>query len=201
MRMRPDPNFVHQFQWEIDRWVFRYRQKGTPVQVTKAEAEMLIRQHARRLATLSQVLAIAIIGGGLACAIFPKLLWIIIPTWGAGLIILVPRYHQWAYDEVTRHLSERPAIGMKLDFNGQLMRRIEALRWRDLWVALIWFGLIGGPTLARAGTRLSDWPLILMDMIILTVLLMVLVIKWGQRERQRLHEHNIEEMRRTREWR
>jgi hypothetical protein len=33
------------------------------------------------------------------------------------------------------------------------------------------------------------------------VLLVVIVIKWGQRERRRLHERNIDEMRRTREWR
>ena len=201
MRLRPDPHFVHQFQWEVDRWVFRYRQKGAPVHVTKAEAEVLIRQHARRLAIFAQIVVLSVIGATVLCAAFPKSAWMIFPTAAAALFIGLPRYQKWAFDDVTRHLQDRPAIGMKLDFNGQLMRRIEALRWRDLLIALVWFGLIGGPTLARAGTRLSDLPFVLIDMAVLTVLLVVIVIKWGQRERRRLHERNIEEMRRTREWR
>jgi hypothetical protein len=201
MRMRPDPHFVHQFQWEVDRWVFRYRQKGAPVQVSKAEAEMLIRQHARRHAIFGQIVVLSVIGAAVLCAAFPKSAWMIFPTCAAALFVGLPRYQKWAYADVTRHLQERAPIGMKLDFNGQLMRRIEALSWRDLVVALVWFALMGGPTLARAGTRLSDLPLVLIDMAVLTVLLVVIVIKWGQRERRRVHERITEEMRRAREWR
>jgi len=45
---RSSEQFEKQFRWEVDRWVFRFRQRGTPVEVTELERDRLIARHVQR---------------------------------------------------------------------------------------------------------------------------------------------------------
>jgi len=181
--------------------VFRYMHGGEPVEVSKAEAEMLIFRHRQRQEVFKRIVVLTMIGMVVFVLAFPRLAWLLPVAWIGGLIFGMPAYYQWAYKDLTKHLQQRPSIGMKLDFSGRFIRRVEMVRWRDLGLAFAGFAVISGPTLARAGTRFSDWPMLLIDMVVLTLLLLTLVIKWGQGERRRMHERNLEEMRRLRDWR
>jgi len=52
---RSSQAFEGQFRWEVDRWVFRYRQRGTPVEVSELEREHLIAVHKARLASAARL--------------------------------------------------------------------------------------------------------------------------------------------------
>src|ERR1044071_9412634 len=43
-----------QFRWEVDRWVFRYRQRGTPVEVTEWERDRLVARHIERTKSVTR---------------------------------------------------------------------------------------------------------------------------------------------------
>ena len=54
--MAGDRAFENQFQWEVDRWVFRNRHRGEPIEVTPEERDRIIGLHRQRMATGARII-------------------------------------------------------------------------------------------------------------------------------------------------
>lgn len=131
---RSSAPFENQFRWEVDRWVFRFRQRGTPVEVTGLERDRLVARHIQRSKTIMRVW----FGGIFAAAFLIGPAMKLVPSgilaagyFGTSVLLMVGlRY--WADQAVTLHLRKRLPIGEKLGFFGAWMMRAEVTPWPQL---------------------------------------------------------------------
>lgn len=84
--MRGDRSFEQQFQWEVDRWVFRYRHRGGPIEVTREERDRLVGRHEARMLFGSRLLKLGIFAIFALCFAFPGaigvlFIWMIVVKW------------------------------------------------------------------------------------------------------------------------
>lgn len=186
--------FEKQFRWEVDRWVFRFRQRGTPVEVTEIERDRLVARHIHRTKTVTR----AWIGGVLAAGAltvpllrFDQIAPYIVPLYFALAVTLRFVLAYWADQAVTLHLRERLPIGEKLGLFGTWMMRAEVTPWPQL--------LLGCAAIASAGAlifgvpadqfgQMERWTSIaVVSLAAVTVALLItvkLMVDWRERRRQ-----------------
>ena len=132
---RSSQAFEAQFRWEVDRWVFRYRQRGTPVEVSELERDHLIAVHKARLATaarlsIATMIAMAFIAGlGLQRVTGTK---VMAAAYFGSVVMITLGLNHWATQAVTLHLRKRRPVGEKLGFLGAWMMRVEAMTWSEV---------------------------------------------------------------------
>ena len=134
-------HFAAQFQWEVDRLVFRHRQRGDPVEVEEEERDRLIERFQARSKLAGRGTFIAIAGGaffynGFATWVKNPLL-LLVPMYG-GLMITVFLLRRWAFDGTTEHLRKRTVIGERLGVAGGYLRAIAAVPARRIWGSLLY---------------------------------------------------------------
>lgn len=201
--MRGDRSFEQQFRWEVDRWVFRYRLRGDPIEVTKEERDRLIYGHKQRQALGKRTAKLSVLGAFLFVFLFPTYGYLVpIAAW-IGILFWVPIYYQWAYNDLTRHLRKRAPIGLRLGWLGQLAMRAESLSWRHLLAAITYLGLVSWMTASGIGGLRTAMGLafIALDVVIGAILLWIVLMKWAQHEEVRLHDEKMDAIRRARELR
>jgi cytochrome c biogenesis protein CcdA len=190
---RQSQAFEAQFRWEVDRWVFRYRQRGTPVEVTELERERLIAVHRARLATAARLtivtmFAIAFTAGlGLQNVVGTKLMAL---AYFGSVLMITLGLNYWATQAVTLHLQKRRPVGEKLGFLGAWMMRVEAMTWGEVIA-----GCFAAPLCVLIGAtmneglsvayRLSVYALAAFAVLIMTLVVVVkLMVDWRERRRR-----------------
>jgi hypothetical protein len=116
----------------------------------------------------------------------PIIVWV-------GMMIGLPLLSYWADNDVTAHLRRRTPIGLLLGLAGRIARRAQALRWRDLICGIAYLAIVIGLTLPTLGTlKAGAIAYLLFGGAIGVLLLWMLLMKWAQRERDRLHDEQID---------
>ena len=129
---RADRSFEQQFQWEVDRWVFRYRHRGDPIEVTREERDRLVGRHEAWVLFCHRVFKLGILAILALCFAFPRQgAWIAVGAYGS-ILVFIPLFSRWAYHDVTAHLRKRAPIGMRLGIIGRMTRHAHAQSWRRL---------------------------------------------------------------------
>lgn len=188
--------FDLQFQWEVDRIVFRHRQSGVPVEVSAAERDFYQAVYAKRLGLLGRIMinsmlgcaALTIVGLFGLCigpaAYFPLVLII-------GMIIVIPFADRWSFNGTTKTLRDRPAIGEPLGRAGQNLRWLSKLPARELWGSLAYLLVISAllsPTIMKFDS--TGWfPLAVCGFLAL-LFVIALLAKGAQHERNRLRRES-----------
>ena len=186
--------FESQFRWEVDRWVFRFRQRGTPVEVTELERDRLVARHIQRTKTVTR----AWIGGILiAGTLTPPLLRFeqiapyIVPLYFALAVTLRFVLGYWADQAVTLHLRERLPIGEKLSLFGMWIMRAEVTPWPQLWLGSVAIAAAGALVFGLPEDQfgpLERWASIaVVGLAAVTVALLIIVksmVDWRERRRQ-----------------
>lgn len=199
--MRGDHSFEDQFQWEVDRWVFRYRHKGDPVEVTAEERDRLVGRHKARMLFGGRLLKLGFGVLVVLLMVFPKLAMALTVVTYAAIILGVPLFSRWAYSDVTSHLRRRVPIGMRLGVAGRMTRHAQAQSWSRLlgglgYLALLsWMTFVGQPGDAF---RLSY---LVLDAVIAVFLCWMIVAKWAEQTRDRMREEKLDDIRRARDLR
>ena len=190
--------FESQFRWEVDRWVFRFRQRGTPVEVTELERDRLVARHIQRTKTVTR----AWIGGVLAAGAltaplfrFDQIAPYIVPLYFALAVKLRFVLAYWADQAVTLHLRERLPIGEKLGLFGMWMMRTEVTPWPQLLLGCVATASAGALVLGLPEDQfapLERWAGIgVVTLAAVTVALLIIVklmVDWRERRRQAWRE-------------
>lgn len=137
---RSSEPFESQFRWEVDRWVFRFRQSGTPVEVSAAERERLIDRHIQRSKIMARAWFAGIFVAGIIASFGLQIEgakpYVAGGYFGSALMLMfMLRY--WADQGVTLHLRERRPIGEKLGVLGVWMMRAEVTSWPKLLLGAV----------------------------------------------------------------
>jgi len=199
--MRGDHSFDDQFQWEVDRWVFRYRHKGDPVEVTAEERDRLVGRHKARMLFGGRLFKLGLVVLVVWLMVFPKLAMALTVVGYGAILLGVPLFMHWAYSDVTSHLRKRMPIGMRLGIIGRMTRHARAQSWLRLLGGLAYLGLLGWMTLAGQPGDRFRLSYLLLDAAIAVFLCWMIVVKWAEHTRDRLREEKIEDIRRARDWR
>ena len=190
--------FENQFRWEVDRWVFRFRQRGTPVEVTELERDRLVARHIQRTKTVTR----AWIGGVLAAGAltapllrFDQIAPYIVPLYFALAVMLRFVLAYWADQAVTLHLRERLPIGEKLGLFGMWMMRAEVTPWPQLLLGSVAIaaagGLVFGLPQDQFGSLERGASIAVVTLAAVTVALLIIVklmVDWRERRRQAWRE-------------
>ena len=137
---RSSQPFESQFRWEVDRWVFRFRQRGTPVEVTAVERELLVARHIRRSKTGMRVWFAGVFASGFLVSFvlgLPGMKELAAACYFGSAVLLGFGLRYWADQAVTYHLTKRVPVGEKLGFFGGWMMRAEVTPWPQLLAACV----------------------------------------------------------------
>jgi hypothetical protein len=197
-----DRKFEQQFQWEVDRLVFRHRHGGDPIEVTQEERDRLVERHRWRMGVANKVLAVVILSSVLVIMIWPTKMHFVPVLSGVAVICWMPALNWWAYSDVTAGLRQRTPIGLRLGFGGRVARQAQALRWRDLLGGSAYLVVVSVLTAnALLTDRAQRLAFIALDLVIGALFAWMMLMKWAQRERDRLHDEKIDAIHRARELR
>ena len=185
--------FDAQFRWEVDRWVFRYRQRGTPVEVSELEREHLIAVHRRRLATAARLSIVTMFAMALLAGMGLQRLmgtpFMAVAYFGSVLMVTLG-LNYWATQAVTLHLQKRRPVGVKLGFLGAWMMRVEAMTWGEVIAGCLAAPLcvLIGATVDEGyslGYRFATYGLAAFAAGIMTLVVAVkLMVDWRERRRR-----------------
>jgi hypothetical protein len=195
--MRSDRSFEDQFQWEVDRWVFRYRHKGDPVEVTVKERDRLVERHKARMLFGARLLKLGFGVLVILLMVFPKLAMVATILSYAAIILGVPLFSRWAYSDVTSHLRKRVPIGMRLGVVGQITRHAQAQSWLRLLSGVAYLGLISWMTMVGHPDDAFSVSYMLLAAVIGVFLCWMIVVKWAEQTSDRMREEKIEDIRRA----
>ena len=186
--------FESQFRWEVDRWVFRFRQRGTPVEITELERDRLVARHVQRTKTVTRAWIVGVLIAGVLTAPllrFEQVAPYIVPLYFALAVTLRFVLAYWADQAVTLHLRERLPIGEKLGLFGMWMMRAEVTPWPQI--------LLGCAAIASAGAlvfglpadqfgSMERWASIAVVCLAAVTVAMLIIVKlmvdWRERRRQ-----------------
>ena len=188
--------FDLQFQWEVDRIVFRHRQRGVPVEVTATERDFYQSLYSKRLRLLGRILSNTMLGCAaltivglfslrIGSAAYLPLVMII------GLIIVTPFADRWSFDETTRTLRDRPAIGEPLGRAGRLLRPLSQVPARKLWGSLAYLLFVTAlvsPMILKFDA--TGWFLLVVCALVFLLFAAALLVKGAQAERNRLQRES-----------
>ena len=195
--MRPPEYFESQFRWEVDRWVFRYRQRGTPVEVTKEARDLLIARHRQRSKTATRVWIAAIFGAacltGFGLSFKGMTVYLAIGYYGSAVLVgLMLSF--WADQGVTYRLRRRRPVGEKLGFLGAWMMRVEATSWPTIfrgWIAVPMSLLLVATAKDEYGTTYR-WAMFVLvgwvTLIMAFITALKLMVDWRERRRDAWRE-------------
>ena len=190
---RSSEQFQKQFRWEVDRWVFRFRQRGTPVEVTELERDRLIARHVERSRIITRAWLAGVFAACFVVGIalrFEDRKNLIMACYFGMAVVLALGLHYWADQAVTLHLRKRLPIGEKLGFLGAWMMRAEVTPWPRL--------LLGYATILPAaylilglpadqfgkGERWVSGAVVLLVAVMLTFMVAIkLLVDWRERRR------------------
>lgn len=128
--MAGDRAFENQFQWEVDRWVFRHYHRGDPIEVTAEERDRIVALHRRRMT----------IGAHVVCGV--PLASPFVLGWNHYLFVPVifllamfvggPALFYWGHMDIVRQIKGKPLLGMPLGPSGRIARQATAQSWGNL---------------------------------------------------------------------
>jgi len=195
---RGDRSFEQQFQWEVDRWVFRYHHRGDPIEVTREERNRLIGRHEARMLFCQRLFKLGILTIFALCFAFPREgEWIVVGAYGS-IFVFVPLFSRWAYHDVTAHLRRRVPVGLRLDLVGRMTRNAQAQSWRRLLGGLAYL-LVISAMMAAGNARDPFYALyLLLDGTIALFFAWMIIVKWAEETRERARAEKMEEVRRVR---
>ena len=208
--MAADRAFDEQFQWEVDRWVFRNRHRGEPIEVTREERDRLIALHRDRLATWSRV----VLGfcGVAFCVISFWFDWLLALVampffYYLGTVATMPVFLWSTYADVPRQVKGRPLLGMPLGQRGRLARKAGAFTLRELaWSTVVAIIASVASTLLLVAGETGGQPVLAFAMCLPIWIATIAcgrmtVLRWAQLERDRRHKDGIEDLHRARDLR
>ena len=191
---RDSEPFENQFRWEVDRWVFRFRQRGTPVEVTELERDRLVARHIQRTKTVTRAwIGGVLVAGALTAPLlrFDQIAPYIVPFYFALAVALRFVLAYWADQAVTLHLRERLPIGERLGLIGMWMMRAEITPWPQLLLGCVAIASASALVLGLPEDQfgpLERWASIgVVSLAAVTVALLIVVklmVDWRERRRQ-----------------
>lgn len=188
--------FESQFRWEVDRWVFRFRQRGTPVEVTELERDRLVARHIQRSRTSTRAWFAGIFAVCFLSAFampYVPASWMAAGYFGSAILLgFALRY--WADQAVTLPLRRRLPVGEKLGFLGAWMMRAEVTSWPQLLLGFA--GVIPASilvlTLPSTFSKVERWTgaavVILVGAMLTFMLILKLLVDWRERRRNAWRE-------------
>ncbi|MEO7635732.1 MAG: hypothetical protein ABIS38_08825 [Sphingomicrobium sp.] len=201
---RDTRKFELQFQWEVDRLVFRHRQRGLPIEVTEEERDRLVERYAARLKLAQQALFAGLLGGamlvGLLSKFVPDGVYVGFALYGAMIVSLIT-IDRWCFDGTTATLRRRKPIGEPLGTTGAFVRTIAGIAARDLWMALAYAAVLGVLVSASFGGEPTEYWTIAIFVFVVIVLIVMLILKGALHERDRLRKSQSRLIERSRELR
>ena len=194
---RSSQPFESQFRWEVDRWVFRFRQRGTPVEVTASERERLIARHIQRTAAITRAWF-----GGIFAAAFVVTLALrskaaapyVMGAYFGSAVLLRFLLGYWADQAVTLHLRSRQPVGEKLGAFGAWMMRAEVVPWPQLLVGCLvvmpagYMALVLPGEFSQAERWASAAVVVLVGVLLAFMVVLKLLVDWRERRRNAWRE-------------
>ncbi|WP_395622397.1 hypothetical protein [Sphingomonas daechungensis] len=188
---RSSAPFESQFRWEVDRWVFRFRQRGAPVEVTRLERDRLVARHIQRTRTITRTWFAGVFA---FCFLSAFAMPYVPSSWLAAgyfstAILLGFGLRYWADQAVTLPLRRRLPVGEKLGFLGAWMMRAEVTSWPQLLLgfAAVIPASILVLTLPDDFSRVERWTSAAVVMLVGAMLMFMaalkLLIDWRERRR------------------
>ena len=199
--MAGDRAFEKQFQWEVDRWVFRHNHRGDPIEVTAEERDRIIALYRARQATGSRVLC------GVPLASLLLLGWShLLIAWSIVLVSMlvgIPAFIVWARYDCEKQIRGKPLLGMPLRPVGRLARDAEEFSWLEILgsLAVIIFLTLFALWVTIPNYAQDQFLNVGMFLLIAPAFFFVgamAVAKWAQHERSRLHDQQMHEIQRAR---
>ena len=204
---RQSEPFEKQFRWEVDRWVFRFRQRGTPVEVTELERDRLLARHIQRTKTMTHAwIGGVLVAGALTAPLlrFDQVAPFIVPLYFGLAVTLRFVLAYWADQAVTLHLRERLPIGEKLGLFGMWMMRAEVTPWPQLLLGCVAIAsaaaLVFGLPRDQFGP-MERWASIAVVCLAAVTVALLIVVKWMVDWRERRRQAWREELDAAREMR
>jgi hypothetical protein len=208
--MIADPAFERQFQWEVDRWVFRHKHRGEPIQVSIEERDRLLALHRSRLAIWNcAVMAFCLAMFCLIAIWFDwRLALVAMPlAYYVGTATTMPVFLHWAYTDVAKQLRGRQIVGLPLGRTGRLARKAEPLSMRQLVFSSV-LGVVGVAfgLWATARTGSGGHPVLAAlfggsAVVIVLLTVWMTILKWAQLERDRVRQESFKALQRARDLR
>ena len=183
-------SFEKQFRWEEDRWVFRFRQRGAPVEVDAVERDRLIARHKDRRKTATRLFIGAVFAAVVVMGPFMRLLptWMMMAGYYGSAVIIGLMLSYWCDQAVTARLRRRTPVGERLGWLGQWKMRAEVTPWRQVALSGLSIAMIG----LLVATPLEDWTPVsrlavaVMVIVLAAMFLFFVAMKWAtERERER----------------
>jgi hypothetical protein len=194
--MAGDRAFENQFQWEVDRWVFRDRHRGDPIEVTAEERDRIIALHRKRMTTGTRIvcgvpLASPFVLGWSHFLFVPIILM-------ASMFIGVPALMYWGHRDTVKQIQGKPLLGTRLGPSGRIARQGTVQSWGNLLGSLAMLVPITAFAVWMSNEpRYGDERLMKIVMFAMVgsafaFIAWMTLMKWAQRERERVHDEQIE---------
>ena len=179
--------------------VFRYRQRGLPVEVSAAERNRAVERFASLIRTAGRTIAATTISGLLAVN------WLMPRAFGAvplivgvylGIVATWAMMARWAWDQPTRGWRGRTPVGEPLGWVGAWLMRLEQARLGQL----LYGAGTGGVLLVLAIEYPGDpWWFLPLTAALSLVMFAAIVAKVGLSERRRLRQRRFGDLRQSRD--
>jgi uncharacterized membrane protein len=201
--MAGDRAFENQFQWEVDRWVFRDRHRGDPIEVTAEERDRIVALHRQRMATGTRVVC------GIPLLAPLVLGWryvLLVPAFMAITGVFgLPALMYWGHVGTVKQIQGKPLLGTQLGPSGRIARQATVQSWGNLLGSLAMLIPIGAFALwVSQDPRYADQPLMNLAMFAMVGSAFIFIgwmtsMKWAQRERERVHDQQMDAIQRARD--